>query len=771
MSVRLRLRKTKRDEEARKCLDDLGDFNTRCGFDQHSENLAGFDKQWRMTIKRHNPPWDHASNFNPPITFKTVEDMHAIIAGFFQSLNFFSMAPSSLQDIAENIMRKRANMFESYVKWSMENQSNVISYFDKWVHDGCLFGTAVGYLPWVKLIRNMRTEFYLPDEAKQADNITDRTLIQIALGPRLKKGPTRISNDRYRITFIDDDGEEKDASAMLDRDHPYKPQGEPVLLVERDVIYYNAPQPRSLPLWNVFVPTDVRDLQSARRFWIRDWIDKNDLRGNWDRGIFNTMTQAEYTLLSDIIAKSEGGPTVGPHDKVDSYRDTELPKSLLESRNDMIEVFYEYCYEDTDGDGVPESIIRCVTNTRYPMLLMRQRLEYLYPHGRRPFSDWHFLPIGDRYYGMGIPEILQGIQREGNAFYQARNDAVEIMSKPAGMYAAFSGLSPESIQIKPGTLVKVNDPSRAYKPFEWAANPDLLWREQAGSELHAERAIGATDMGLGRGPTRPNAPRTLGGTAIMVRQQQLRTDVILRRAIYGTTEVGGGVKEFLHQYRELCAAFMPEETEFRVLGSDEVRKISRSDIQGRFDFVFDFGEGVNNPQLRMQNSQFRYQQAMGNPLIQRAPMALYEITVDFLEATGMKNARRHLPPPAEGMSHPPMTQGDEFAIMSKGMYIDVLPADNHEEHLTEIAMLSQDVERMAMMFGERKFELVHRHAEEHMKYYQMMMSGGGQQLGGGAPGGAQPGGAGQLDPRSGIGSGPAPNFPQQEPEAELGAMP
>lgn len=187
MSVRLRLRKTKRDEEARKCLDDLGDFNTRCGFDQHSENLAGFDKQWRMTIKRHNPPWDHASNFNPPITFKTVEDMHAIIAGFFQSLNFFSMAPSSLQDIAENIMRKRANMFESYVKWSMENQSNVISYFDKWVHDGCLFGTAVGYLPWVKLIRNMRTEFYLPDEAKQADNITDRTLIQIALGPRLKR--------------------------------------------------------------------------------------------------------------------------------------------------------------------------------------------------------------------------------------------------------------------------------------------------------------------------------------------------------------------------------------------------------------------------------------------------------------------------------------------------------------------------------------------------------------------------------------------------------
>jgi hypothetical protein len=244
----------------------------------------------------------------------------------------------------------------------------------------------------------------------------------------------------------------------------------------------------------------------------------------------------------------------------------------------------------------------------------------------------------------------------------------------------------------------------------------------------------------------------------MVRQQQLRTDIILRRALYGTSEVSGGVKEFLHQYKDLCAAFMPAETEFRVLGTDEVRKVQRSDLQGRFDFVFDFGEGVNNPQIRAQNSMMRYQSAMPNPLIQRNPMALYEITVDMLEATGMKNARRHLPPPAEGMTHPPLQQQEEFAILSKGIWIEPLPADDHGAHLAEIAGLIQDPPRMASMFGAREVELLNRHAEEHLKMMNMMqMAGQG--------GGGQMGGGGQS---MGMGMSPAPGVPPaQEVEPEF----
>jgi hypothetical protein len=150
MGVRLKLRLDVREKEARQCLDDLQDFNRRAGFDDFASKLAQWDQQWRMTIPRENRPWDHASDFNPPITFKSVEDMHAILAGFFQSLSFFSIAPSSLQNISEQIMRKRGNMWESYIKWSMENQSNTIPYLDKWLHDGCLYGTGVGYTPWIQ---------------------------------------------------------------------------------------------------------------------------------------------------------------------------------------------------------------------------------------------------------------------------------------------------------------------------------------------------------------------------------------------------------------------------------------------------------------------------------------------------------------------------------------------------------------------------------------------------------------------------------------------
>jgi hypothetical protein len=298
----------------------------------------------------------------------------------------------------------------------------------------------------------MRSEFFLPDEFRGlGEEIPAKDMVMAAMSDRLLDGPTKVKGetDTYRITFIDDDGEEKDARVIIDRDHPYRAKDEPVLLVERDVIYYNAPMPRTMPAWDLMVPTDVRCLQSARRFWVRDFLDIREVRSFWDRAIFNTMSEDDYRVLRDHVEKTRGGRSAEPQDAVDASRDVELPKSKIEARSDLIPVYYEYCYEDTDGDGVPESIIRCVTNVRKPMLLMRQRLEYLYPHGRRPFSDWHFLPVDHRYYGMGIPEMLEGIQREGNAFYQARSDAVEIMSRPAGMYEAFSGLAPVGSEFRP----------------------------------------------------------------------------------------------------------------------------------------------------------------------------------------------------------------------------------------------------------------------------------------------------------------------------------
>jgi hypothetical protein len=272
----------------------------------------------------------------------------------------------------------------------------------------------------------------------------------------------------------------------------------------------------------------------------------------------------------------------------------------------------------------------------------------------------------------------------------------------------------------------------------------LLFREQSGIELQSERAIGSTDMGLGRGPTRPNAPRTLGGTAIVVRQQQLRSDVFLKRVMFGKGDTGG-VAEFLRQYKDLYQAFMPEEKEFRTLGTNEIRTVSRADLMGRFDFVVDFGPEINNPQLRLQNATLRYQTALTNPLIIQNPQAFWQITIDFLEATGMHNAGRTLPPPTGVEDRPIMPQEEELVMLSKGLYIDPVPSDDHGQHLAVIAQVLQDPMKLAQYFNANTLQLLNRHAQRHFQFFFAMASrpdlipeeaggGNGAGGGGGAPG-------------------------------------
>lgn len=363
------------------------------------------------------------------------------------------------------------------------------------------------------------------------------------------------------------------------------------------------------------------------------------------------------------------------------------------------------------------------------MLLGLQRVEYLYPHGRRPFFDWHFIKLDDRYAGMGVPEILERSQIEGNAFYQCRSDVLEIITKPGGLVDPMSGLAPEEIRYRPGMFIKARDPSSAIREFHFPVDPGLLFREQSGIEMQTERVVGSTDMGLGRGPTRPNAPRTLGGTSIMVQQQKLRASVYLTRLMYGCSEEPSGVAEFLMQYKDLYVALMPDEKEFRVIGTDELRKISRADLQGRYDFIIDFGDQLNNEQIRQQNSMFRYDRLRDNQMVLRNPHAFWKVTTDFMEATGMRNAARVLPAP-EGATHPPMEQEQENQILSKGIYVEALPNDNHAGHLAVIQQLMQDDMKFAEQFSPAEVELLGRHAEEHLSYMQASMGtqGSGQNL-------------------------------------------
>jgi hypothetical protein len=747
MSLRLKLKKDKRDEEARKCLERKQTLIRDTGFDRHVQRMVAWDKQWRMCMERDaaDKPWPNASDYNPPLTFSKVEDIHAVLFGLLSSFDFFNLAASGGMSFGEEVMRKRSQLLSEYMKWSMQNESNSAPFLDRFTHNGVLFGHSFGILPWLQLKENIRAEVFIPDELRKVKGIKDKDLITVALGQALKDGPTRIDKDRYRIIFIDDDGMEKEGIAYVDRENPFRPDDELVLVIDREIVRYNAPRPRIKNPWDLIVPPSARDLQTARCLFDREWMTYSEIARFAKSSLFNAVSEDDLAMLrakSEMDSRSLSSSNTADQDLVIEQHDLDLGLTLLEDRRNFFEITYEYAHEDVDGDGYTESIVRAVASSSggKPILLMRHPIDYIYPHGRRPFFDWGLIPIPGRYYCMGVPEILEKIQVETNAYYQNRSDVIELITKPTGFYEPMSGIAPNVIKIRPGFLMKARDPQRAFAPLVFPVDPGLLLREQSITEMQAEKAVGSTEMGLGRQPGR-NAPRTLGGTAILVRQQQLRMDVFANRLIYGIGEAGGGVVEFLQQYKDLLVAFTSQKKEFRALGTDEIRVIQRSDLEGRYDFVIDIGQELNNPQIRLQNATLRYQYSMQNPLVTQDPNALWKLTVDLWEATGMKNASRVLRPPQPAEAHPPMSQEEEFALLGRGIYIEPLVSDNHMEHIAAIAEMLSPINsyRLAQIFGPTEIPLLNKHAQKHMEFMQvaaqvqqqqgMGMQGGPQQRG------------------------------------------
>lgn len=740
---------TPRQREAHDVWSRHTSFLQNSGHSAWVENLVRWDKQWRMLLGRNEKPWPHASEFNPPLTWSKVEDVHAVICSFFQDLEFFGIAPASL-GVDPKLAEGAAEDWRDYMRWSLMNQSNAIPHIDAYVHDGCRWGCGFSKVGWERDVRRIMSEHFVPDdvslvvqatysETSKRSQVSGTDIIVASLAEKLKSGPGKATDRGRKVTFLDDDGEEKDGFVNITYEHPFRPLGVPVVTIERERVMKDAPSLDVIRPSHMYVPASVKDLQTAKRFWQLERMTYDNIAKLRRSTVFNALTPADLKRIKLHLSNKQGG-TPTESDRMEEERDRDEMFDLTHSLADECEIIWEYAYEDVDGDGYAESIVRAIADIGSPILLCRHRLEYLFPHCRRPFADWHFTPVGHRYYGMGIPEILEGCQREENAFYQARSDTVELISKPSGMYHPLSGLAPDSLQIMPGTLIRTRDPKNAFQPFQFPTDPGHLWREQSGVELQAERAIGSTDMGLGRGPTRPNAPRTLGGTALVVRQQQVRTDVALRRVMYGCGGQGGGIREILMQYMALSAAFMPSELTIRT-GTGELKTIDRGSLQGRYDFVVNLGPDVNNPQLRMQNAQVRYQNMLGNPLVQRDPRALYLLTVDFLRATGMKDAEKVLTPPT-GDDRAPMDQEDENVVMARGVYVEPLLSDNHQEHLTAIMQTVQNEQALAQMFSADKLPLLEQHAQRHQ---QMMMQGaqGGMMLPN-AQGAQQQGGSANL---------------------------
>lgn len=763
MSDAFRLRESMdtREKAARGILSRLDEFKRDAGWEQYVTKLTEYDLQWRAKLARENKPWPHATDYNTYLTWSKVEDLHAVLFSFFATHNYYKAIPVSSQRGGHDreLLRQQGEDQTELMKWSQQNESNASGFLDQFIHNGLLYGAGFGQLDYLRDMREVRTEFDVPEEVREADIAKDgaKNILMATLGNRLRSAVGGSNSSGYECDFVDDDGEEKYGRFWVIDDHPFHRKGEIVVISQRDSVLYDAPSHKVIPPWHFFVPGHEKGLQSAHRYWTVDFFSPDDIRMFVNLGIFNALSRDQVKALlredSPLLREDEvdmpipqGSGTLQYGDeRLDDTRDESMTTPRLgEYREKMMhEVVFEWSV-DRAPDGTRASYVKASFVTPMPMLAMKQRVETIWAHGRRPHMDWHCYPVDGRYNGMGVPEVLESSQKEQNAFYQARSDVLEIITKPGGLYASLSGLAPDEITYYPGMMIKSRNPATDFRPLEFPVQPGFLFQEQVGHDREAERAIGATDLGLGR-QGQQNAPRTLGGTAIVVRQQQLRSDVLLRRLMYGRDDRPSGVLEYLHQYRELLTRYMPDHKEVLITGTNEVRSFNREALMGRYVFMVSFDEEINNPQLRATNATQRYQLLASEPLFLQNPQARWYLVQDFMRNTGMANGPVILPPPEEGDIRPDMTQEQENLVMAQGMFVPPKPGDDHAIHSQVIAELINDPVRMTEVgFTQKTIPLLERHLAMHNQLRQSITE---MQQGGPPPAGqqARPSGNAPLD--------------------------
>jgi hypothetical protein len=159
----------------------------------------------------------------------------------------------------------------------------------------------------------------------------------------------------------------------------------------------------------------------------------------------------------------------------------------------------------------------------------------------------------------------------------------------------------------------------------------------------------------------------------VVRRADIRFELIFSR-------FNSSFREMLQQCHALNIKYMPEEKEFRVLGSDgrfTYTTISKSELGDKLDLIFE-GCSITNEMLEQQKALQQYQIDIQNPLIAGNPANMYQLTKRTYEKLGALDIDKFLMAPPQAIVKNPT---EEHELMYKGIPTNPQLGEDAEYHL------------------------------------------------------------------------------------------
>jgi len=504
---------------------------------------------------------------------------------------------------------------------------------------------------------------------------------------------------------------------------------EVILRVRRRIVHREGVDVDNIEYEDLILPYRTKSIASADRVTQRYWLSVDEIVERAQNGVWD-LSEDDLSMLKGMGTKADdenGLMDSGLKDQKDAVlgegggytkeQTMELPEGFSEYNRNKVTCFEVYLKDSPDGGARSEVIYQII----YPLrkIVRADFLDERYPHGRRPFIVSKYIMMSNRWGALGLGDQLAGINMEVNTIFNFVNNNQALVTNPFFFFepGTFTAEVDPTSLIMPGQGIPVISVKGILMPtFQQLPLTNL---ESMTSLLMFGDRLTISPLNAGSTQMK-NAPRTARGTAALLGEGHMKTDMLITRL--QETAWRELIEQIFGHYQAKC----PSEKWYYVTRDSQNRvpvQLSREMLRGRYEFTFK-GNSVNtNREILRSIAQVRYQIIMTHPDMQNDPVARRNALADFLKYWGDGADIDRLMPAAPGQgawTHPPMSQTAENKVMELGQHIEALPSDDHAAHLQELERFQQ-----SRAFGNMASEYVAlfaTHFREHQNFLRAQVA-------------------------------------------------
>lgn len=479
-----------------------------------------------------------------------------------------------------------------------------------------------------------------------------------------------------------------------------------------------------LPIEDVVLPVGQTDPHTADYVCNRVYLDDYELKQYAHDDVFDSDVVEEVLPQKSSIYRGNDPTTTIKEARRNMDGNESHESSELSYKHSIIEwmglayVVKEYeGDEPTDLKKYPQQIVAWVHEVTGKVL----GWTYLYrvsPSGIRPIFKFDFIRFPRRSTSVGVPEVLDDVSRNLDAIYNLKVDNGTIASVPMGVYRSSSGLKADTVRVKPGTLLPVDDVNDI-RMMQFPYLSGFGEREEQNLVGIAERLVNTSDLQLGVGPRQVGALRNATGANLMASESGIQLEIHYDR-------LARSMNKFLQALFRLCRQRMPETLYYRVTGDKGENifgNIDKRSLRGEFDFIINV-DVLGQSRIEQQQQATMLMQTLLNPtFIQTGivqPKNLYAIAQNYLKKNKFSRVDEYISKPMDYTGPQLTTEMRIYRIVAgrlQGLVESIQLGEDHAKAIAEIESF-KDSDYMGLLENPMQIKVLNDVEQRHQELLQ-----------------------------------------------------